>query len=532
MAVGAILVLVLSLIVYFTSGGGIESGATTTTTIVTTKTVPAPIETVTVVQTVTETTTRSVRVTETTTIVATRTITVTKTTTIPLVVTETVTVTRPIVVAAAPCKGYDPGVFNLDAVECGLSELDNLRELAYSLVAGDWWSTVVSIAHWVAVNIEYEKDIVQHGMREYVQMPSETLLLGKGDCEDRALLAAALFAATGFFEEVVVVSVEFKGLDVGHVEPGVVVNGTIYVVPIVEDPYPAHLYSDYYGLWKSAGLSIENGKIYLYNTRSRNIRVLDIDSGVFRMVYPPPLDIEHLEAIREAIAAYLVMQGFQLECPAYLTSLARYMASYLPSSEPPVKVSYYMVLRPVDWFSPKKPSWVAKRIQLALALNENLTNYLLQLGARKTCVYVYVEVENTTVPVYRYRPDGTPIKVLEERPTIIVYFLVAPDYPVPRVEVELNETMLVVYVWSTDRVSILLYEPGSVEPILGVAMPGYYYPGVETITAMIWEISGDKTIIVVDRGLLDAKLPGPGTYILIVWVSDKQAYIAPYEPLK
>ncbi len=46
--------------------------------------------------------------------------------------------------------------------------------------------------------IEYKLDDDSHGRGEYWQLPSETLLLGTGDCEDKVFLFISLCRASGF----------------------------------------------------------------------------------------------------------------------------------------------------------------------------------------------------------------------------------------------------------------------------------------------------------------------------------------------
>ena len=53
---------------------------------------------------------------------------------------------------------------------------------------------------FVTTNIEYVEDMDNQGQNEYVQMPYETLELGKGDCEDMAILNVALLWAGGVNE--------------------------------------------------------------------------------------------------------------------------------------------------------------------------------------------------------------------------------------------------------------------------------------------------------------------------------------------
>lgn len=70
---------------------------------------------------------------------------------------------------------------------------------------------------FVLDTIDYESDRDSHGRREYWQLPTETLLLGRGDCEDRAFLFISLCRASGF--DCVIVN------EPGHVSAGVDVEG-------------------------------------------------------------------------------------------------------------------------------------------------------------------------------------------------------------------------------------------------------------------------------------------------------------------
>lgn len=57
--------------------------------------------------------------------------------------------------------------------------------------------TIINIQRWVALNIKYIGDNLNQGTMEYWQFPFETLAAGNGDCEDGALLIAALAINAG-----------------------------------------------------------------------------------------------------------------------------------------------------------------------------------------------------------------------------------------------------------------------------------------------------------------------------------------------
>jgi len=56
---------------------------------------------------------------------------------------------------------------------------------------------MLNIQKWVVTNIKYIGDNLSSGVVEYWQFPFETLRLGTGDCEDGALLIAALAINSG-----------------------------------------------------------------------------------------------------------------------------------------------------------------------------------------------------------------------------------------------------------------------------------------------------------------------------------------------
>ena len=97
---------------------------------------------------------------------------------------------------------------------------DCIRSLASQIVSETGFSGLWLVDYYRAFvrdNIEYESDRDSHGRNEYWQLPTETLILGTGDCEDRAFLFISLCRASGF--DCVIVN------EPGHVSAGGYVEG-------------------------------------------------------------------------------------------------------------------------------------------------------------------------------------------------------------------------------------------------------------------------------------------------------------------
>jgi len=68
------------------------------------------------------------------------------------------------------------------------------------ILSGYWrwaYSDFEALREWVVWHLSYVSDQTVHGQNEYWQLPSETLSLGTGDCEDFAILLCTLLRAYG-----------------------------------------------------------------------------------------------------------------------------------------------------------------------------------------------------------------------------------------------------------------------------------------------------------------------------------------------
>ncbi len=104
-------------------------------------------------------------------------------------------------------------------------------------------------------------------------------------------------------------------------------------------------------------------------------------------------------------------------------------------------------------------------------------------------------------------------------------------YKPPEVEVKRQGSVVVVYVRSSEpisTISILCYKDNATNPILGVAPRNARYPGIKTIHAQEYTVSGATAHIEFNAIEVNSSLP-PGSYVLAVWVNSKLAYTCSWE---
>lgn len=496
--------------------------------------------TATIVKELYSTITKSVTLTTTLLITLTSTSikTVTLTTTTTMVKTATTTITTTVVIPVEElsvkwipplvCREVDREVFDEKIVLCSISQWTVLQDIARQLsVPGNPWETAVNVGRWVANHIEYEKDENLFGVRNYVQLPLETLNNGRGDCEDLSLLTAVLLLATGEFEKIVLADIEYKDKLVGHVEAGITINGKVYMVPWVEDPYPMELETDYYGNECEHNSTISNITLYYISIIGDEISVEEkfIDTSNFSYIYPPPITSKHLKAIRDSITKLLQEKGYNIRnCPLYLDEIAEYIASYMPQGYPPIQlINYYLIWKPIDWYSSKTPKWTAWRInQSIISFWDHIQEWLNEYYTG--CVSIYVENDTYVVEDYVYNVFGDMITIERERPVIVVYFLAPIDYPVPQAVVNIDDK-LVVWVNTTEDeyIQILFYKDGP-SPVFGVVKPGWKYADIPYVEADKWEATSNGTIIEVSMNKIKSLLE-QGLYGLLVWFNDRIIYV-------
>ena len=102
------------------------------------------------------------------------------------------------------------------------------------------WNDISSIYHWVKTCIRYENDslpLLTQGINQSSQSPvdiwqypSQTLVLGQGDCEDQALLLTSLllnYSNESYYFECLLLQ---SSLGIGHVTPYIPIKGDLLTI--------------------------------------------------------------------------------------------------------------------------------------------------------------------------------------------------------------------------------------------------------------------------------------------------------------
>jgi len=88
------------------------------------------------------------------------------------------------------------------------------------ILSGYWrwaYSDFNALRQWVSSYVTYKSDQSVHGVSDYWQLPTETLSLGTGDCEDFAILVCTLLRAYGVPpDQVYVACASREGAEEGH----------------------------------------------------------------------------------------------------------------------------------------------------------------------------------------------------------------------------------------------------------------------------------------------------------------------------
>jgi len=83
----------------------------------------------------------------------------------------------------------------------------------------------MAIKDWVLRNVQYRSDYQAYGVKDFWNLPRETIRLGAGDCEDLSLLLCSLYRAAGYSQDDTYVILASKG-ETGHAWTEVRVSGS------------------------------------------------------------------------------------------------------------------------------------------------------------------------------------------------------------------------------------------------------------------------------------------------------------------
>ena len=397
-------------------------------------------------------------------------------------------------------------------------ELDSLKDLAYKLrVVGNPERTALNIARFVYSKIVYTSDSIFNA-KNCVLMPTETLKLGKGDCEDRALLIGALLLASNEFNKIYVLKIRFRETPIGHVDTAIEIGGKLYIITSMSNPYLMELTSDYCGYWQSLGLSISNITMYAVIKSKNSVQIArskPVELACYAE-YPPPIDNNSLRFTESLLNSLFKANVYNV--PEYLWLQYKYLDRNI------LFTPYYRFSIPVDWYSKKDKLWIAWRI--FDILNTSFISEIKSALEHHGCGLFKAVLSFRKVELYTYGLHGELQKFEELRPVIDVYLLLPYKCNVPPAHVEINNDLLNITINALDNINILIYPLNGTKPILGIVPKGYVYQNIPYVEADKWiEINGITLITVSMK-----KLPlSTGIYKLIIWIENEIAYVIPIE---
>lgn len=156
------------------------------------------------------------------------------------------------------------------ALSCGGENCLEVKAMVQKTAAGSGMSSIRDklnlVNHDINQRIKYAKDITVHGTLDRWALPSETLKLGVGDCEDYALLKMAVLASQGIpLTDMTVVILYDTKRHFYHAVLAVEVQGRHYILDNMREAVltDAQL-PDYMPLF-----SITNGRGFLHGTKTK-----------------------------------------------------------------------------------------------------------------------------------------------------------------------------------------------------------------------------------------------------------------------
>ncbi|MCD6341123.1 MAG: hypothetical protein J7L51_04165 [Desulfurococcales archaeon] len=342
---------------------------------------------------------------------------------------------------------------------------------------------------WVDRNIVYDYEKSKEALR-YVNNPLTTIEKGKGVCIDYSILVTSALLSVNV-QPAYILSLE----DYQHAVAAVCLNGTVFILdqhipPMELQDHVEYVLRGKLGRVSAIQVSLAGGSptIEVVNDIILNVRDSYPDDSV-----PDKIDKEVAAAIAETYPNLLPDSRLY---PLIVTGLLRAklaiksptLAGIETSSEAPIMVFYNPLF---------EAQWVKYLADKASELMLRYYADVIQKGG-----YLWVTIENGSI------------------------YLAATTYRVPDVTLTKQGPEAVIEIKSQETlstVSVLLYKPGEVRPVAGIAPEGYTYSDITTITAKVWNINESTAkIVFITQDV--AKRLAPGKYILAIWINGRIAW--------
>ncbi len=421
-------------------------------------------------------------------------------------------------------------VFDKEDMLCAVEQSVYLGELASKITRNSTsiYEKASRIQLWIAYHIKYVEDRAISGEREYVLSPIETLYMKKGDCEDKALLAVSLMLAAGL-DNVAIVDIKLENTSIRHIEPAIIIDREIYIIPPINGTYPMSLldYTSFVSEYLSRPI---RARVYLLSS-----------SGVeasWDIYFPEPareqavIDELYVKIIEDEARVQILSASGAKSCPPHVRSLLARAMKILPQEKIPIVYPLYMFYVDLLVYDREKDLWWPSLYGKLLA-HQALANNLYTWLTRKNtlyCVDVGVEVDQSRITSYKYGVEGVLIPVVEER-KIIVLYVVAVTHSLLEDGYYSRTGSSVVFSFAgstellEDIESVIIYSTVDSElvPIVGiVGNKSVYFVDMETLYADEWLIYPPNLLkVVVDRAELEEVLLGSKytrrEYLVVAW---------------
>jgi len=113
---------------------------------------------------------------------------------------------------------------------------EDIKRISSKIYSGNFTSDLITYTHWVFSSINYTEDSFYPMIfgnvtliRDFWQSSVETIDMGKGDCEDFAILLASLIRASYEKADVYIVTLSIPGNSEGHAALMAIWNGSAYI---------------------------------------------------------------------------------------------------------------------------------------------------------------------------------------------------------------------------------------------------------------------------------------------------------------